>query len=155
METDVDRFVRADLIVEGRLVAARRKGAPGAWLYLDATFLVEEKFKGGVAKGRKIVVSRSCRNGPVPREFLGYPQARDYCPGSEVPRITGVDASGGGPGPRPEAWILHLERSIEPGRWHEIRPGAYGDCGKTRGHLSPADQRRYDRLSVRAAELRQ
>lgn len=123
-ETAVDRFVRADLIVEGRLVAARREGVPGAWLSLAATFLVEETFKGDVANGRRIVVSRSCRNEPVPREFLGYPQGQTYCPGNEGPRVTGVDPSGGGPGRGPDTWILYLERTADPGTWHEIGRGA-------------------------------
>jgi hypothetical protein len=152
-ETDVDRFVRADLIVEGRPVEARRSGLPGGWLGLEATFVVEAAFKGGMARGRRLLVVRSCENRPVPPQFLGYPQAQHYCPGSEGPRITGVDPSGGVPGARRDTWILHLARSADPGRWKEIGIGAYHGCGKGRADLSPNDRAGYDRLRARAAEL--
>jgi hypothetical protein len=152
MRTAVDRFMRSELVMEGRLLEARRAGVPGGWLSLDATFLVEDTFKGQVTRGTRTRVVRSCWNQPAPRGLLGSPYADDYCPGDARPEITGVEPSGAEPGTRPDTWILYLERSADPGRWKEVRPHGYGDCGATRDALNPEDREGYERLRSRAGQ---
>jgi len=101
----VDLFMEADLIVEGRLVEARRSGAAGGWLSLKAWFVAEDVFKGRVARGQKIPLYRSCHDRPVPEHLLGYPYVRDYCPGYGL-NITGVKPEATEPDSRPQTWLL-------------------------------------------------
>lgn len=142
------------MIVEGRLVEARWTGAAGGWRSLKAWFVVEDTFKGGVAKGSRLLVSRSCHDQPIPKDQLGYPSVDNYCPGGYGLDITGVKPGGVAPDSRSETWILYLEKTLDPGILKEIQRHSYvSRCGAERKDLGPRDQKAYDRLTTRAQEL--
>jgi hypothetical protein len=158
VRTDAGMFHISDLVVDAEIVQSRR-WIEHSTIYLKAQYRIQIVFKGRASPGSMLTVTKRCFDQPIPKELLGYPPVREYCPDGAGLTLTGVNQGNGSAQSSQKRWVLFLKRNLPdvngPRSWSEVDQTGFADsaCFTTLKDLPPGEKEGFRRMTERKKAL--